>query len=92
MKKILFTILLVIPLLVIGQSTKQKIITKLIIADATENGKNITEHILDQEAYLAIYTEDGTTLNMANIWKKNSTTSFGRIFDKKYHKTDKSTN
>ena len=87
MKKILMTAFLFLPLIIFGQIEKSKIISKLIIADAKENGVDITQHILDQQAYLAFYTIDDQNLYMANVWVRNATNSFGRIFDKKYHKS-----
>lgn len=88
MKKSLITLFLFLPFIILGQIEKPKIISKLIISDAKENDIDITEHILDQQAYLAFYTEDGKNLSMANVWVKNATNSFGHIFDKKYHKSE----
>lgn len=95
MKKIIITILFFIPFTIIAQIDKQKILSKFIISDATENGRDITEYILDQQAYLVFYTREDTdneNLYMANVWIKNGTNSFGRIFDKKYHKSSETSN
>jgi hypothetical protein len=91
MKKTLIVILICLPTIIVGQIEKQKTISKLIISDATENGKDITEYILDQQAYLAFYTVDDTdkeNLCMANVWAKNNSNSYGRVFDKNYHKSE----
>ena len=69
-----------------GQTSEQKTITKLIISDAKENGIDISQHIIEQQAYLAFYLLEDKSLCLANVWAKNNSSSFGRIFDKKYHK------
>lgn len=88
MKKSLITLFLFFPFIILGQIENPKIISKLIISDAKENNIDITEYLLDQQAYLAFYTIDGKNLSMANVLVKNGTNSYGRIFDKKYHKSE----
>lgn len=87
MRKSLILLLLFFPLLIIGQIGEQKIISKLIISDATENGVDIAQRIIGQHAYLAFYLLEDKSLCLANVWVKNNSSSFGRIFDKKYHKS-----
>lgn len=86
-KKSIILLLLFFPLLLIGQIREQKTIAKLIISDATENGVDITQTIIEQETYLALYVLKDESLCLANVWRKNNSSSYGRIFDKKYHKS-----
>lgn len=87
LKKSIILLLLFFPLLIIGQIGEQKTICKLIISDATENGVDITQSIIEQQAYLAFYLLEDKSLCFANVWVKNNSNSFGRIFDKNYHKS-----
>ncbi|MHA8060987.1 hypothetical protein PQG22_06900 [Aquirufa beregesia] len=62
-------------------SQKQKIVAKFIITDVTENGVNTTKVYLDNKAYTVFYTVNGDNrLNMANVWDKSDTQSFGPVY------------
>lgn len=85
MKKILTIFTLIIGSnYALSQNDTQETLAKLYITECTENGKNITEFLLEQNAFLAFYTIN-KNLYLSNFWKKNDTQSAGRVY-----KTDKS--
>lgn len=81
MKKLILGILLLSCVIAFGQNNKQKTLSKFIISDATDNGNDITEHILDERGYLVFYTSIDNKLYMANVRQKNDTQSFGRLYN-----------
>ena len=83
MRKVILVILIFVPTIIIGQIDKQKIISKFVISNGTKNGSDITELLLEQQAYLVFYTEDDNSLCLANVWVKNNSKSYGKVFDKK---------
>lgn len=87
MKKTILGILLILfSITTFGQNNTQKTLSKFIISDATENGNDITETILDQKAYLVFYTNNDNNLYMANVWQKNNSQSFGRLYNTEHKK------
>ena len=86
-KIIIIGILLILsPFVTFGQNTTQETLSKFIISDATDNGTDITETILDQRGYLVFYTNNDNNLYMANVWQKNDTQSFGRLYNTEHKK------
>lgn len=86
MKKTTFTILIIIfPILFFGQNNKQKTLSKFIISDATRNGIDMTETILNQRGYIVFYTNDSNNLFMANAREKKDTQSFGRLYNTEHN-------
>ena len=69
-----------------AQNNNQVTLSKFIITDASKNGNDITETILEQNAYLVFYTDAEKNLFMANIWEKNDTQSFGRLYNTEHKK------
>lgn len=86
MKKLFLGILLIINAITFAQTNKQEVLSKFIITDATTNGNDITETILDQRAYLVFYTNNDNNLYMANVWQKNNSQSFGRLYNTEHKK------
>jgi hypothetical protein len=86
MKKLILGILLILNAIAFGQTNKQETLSKFIISDATDNGNDITETILDQRGYLVFYTKNDNSLYMANVWQKNDTQSFGRLYNTEHKK------
>lgn len=81
MKKILFIILICLPIVLYGQATEQKTLAKFIITDATENGVDITPIIVNAGAYTVFYTsEDDGLIYMANVWAGSNSQSFGPMY------------
>lgn len=63
------------------QKANTKTVAKFIITDATENGVDITPHLLREEAFLAFYTKSGDELlYMANVWPKSKSQSYGPVY------------
>ena len=86
MKKFILVILLIINTIVFGQTNSQETLSKFIISDASKNGNDITETILEQNAYIVFYTNNDNNLYMANVWSKNNSQSFGRLYNTKHKK------
>ena len=59
---------------------QQKDIAKFIVTKATNNGKDETKLLVSQKAYTVFYKKEDGNLYMANVWVKNKSQSFGRIF------------
>lgn len=67
-----------------SSNSKQNIIAKFIITDASKNGVDNTSLILDQAAYTVFYTsENDGLIYMANYWPKNKSQSFGPMYSAK---------
>ena len=86
MKKIILLITLTMNAILFAQNNNQVTLSKFIITDASKNGNDITETILEQNAYLVFYTDAEKNLFMANIWEKNDTQSFGRLYNTEHKK------
>ena len=86
MRKLFLIILLITNTITFAQSNKQEVLSKFIITDASSNGNDITETILDQRAYLVFYTKNDNNLYMANVWPKDNSQSFGRLYNMEYNK------
>jgi hypothetical protein len=87
MKKIIISYFLIIfQVALFSQNNTQETLSKFIISDATKNGNDITETILDQNGYLVFYTKNDNNLYMANVWQKNDTQSFGRLYNNELKK------
>ena len=69
-----------------AQNNNQETLSKFIITDASDNGNDITETILEQNGYLVFYTDAEKNLFMANVWEKNDTQSFGRLYNTEHKK------
>lgn len=87
MRKIISVILIFVPTIIIGQIDKQKIISKFVITNGTKNGNDITELLLEQQAYFVFYREYDNSLCLANVWVKNNSKSYGKVFDNKDEKS-----
>lgn len=59
---------------------QQKTLAEFIITDASFNNEDNTEIILEQGAYSVFYTTNDGNLYMANVWKKNNSQSYGRLY------------
>jgi len=68
----------------------QETLSQFIILDASHNGNDITETILEQKGYLVFYTNNDNNLYMANVWPINDTQSFGRLYNTEYKKSKES--
>jgi hypothetical protein len=86
MKKIILLITLTINAILFAQNNNQVTLSKFIITDASKNGNDITETIFEQNGYLVFYTDAEKNLFMANVWKKNDTQSFGRLYNTEHKK------
>lgn len=86
MKKIILLITLTINAILFAQNNNQVTLSKFIITDASKNGNDITETILEQNGYLVFYTDAEKNLFMANVWEKNDTQSFGRLYNTEHKK------
>ena len=86
MKKIILLITLSLNAILFAQTNNQETLSKFIITDASDNGNDITETILEQNAYLVFYTDAEKNLFMANVWEKNDTQSFGRLYNTEHKK------
>lgn len=86
MKKIILLITLTLNVILFAQNNNQVTLSKFIITDASDNGNDITETILEQNAYLVFYTDAEKNLFMANVWEKNNTQSFGRLYNTEHKK------
>lgn len=86
MKKIILLITLTLNAILFAQNNKQETLSKFIITDASDNGNDITETILEQNGYLVFYTDAEKNLFMANVWEKNDTQSFGRLYNTEHKK------
>jgi hypothetical protein len=59
----------------------QETLAKFVITDASDNGNDITPHILKEGAYIVFYTSDNDGLiYMANCWPKSNSQSFGPMY------------
>jgi hypothetical protein len=85
-KKIISFFLIIFQVAVFSQNNTQETLSKFIISDATKNGNDITETILDKNGYLVFYTNNDNNLYMANVWQKNDTQSFGRLYNNEHKK------
>lgn len=85
-KKIIYTLLIFLPLFVMSQSNAQKTFAKFIVLDASTNGVDETEYLLDQGAYTVFYTTEDNFLYMANVWPKDGTQSYGRLYASEHKK------
>ena len=63
-----------------------KPLAKFIITDATNNNQEMTEDLLEQNAYTVFYTTGHGDLNMANVWPKEDSQSYGRLYASKSQK------
>lgn len=86
MKKITLLITLTLNAILFAQNNNQETLSKFIITDASKNGNDITETILEQNGYLVFYTDAEKNLFMANVWEKNDTQSFGRLYNTEHKK------
>jgi hypothetical protein len=86
MKKIILIITLTLNAILFAQNNNQETLSKFIITDASDNGNDITETILEQNGYLVFYTDAEKNLFMANVWEKNDTQSFGRLYNTEHKK------
>jgi hypothetical protein len=86
MKKIILLITLTLNAILFAQNNNQVTLSKFIITDASDNGNDITETILEQNGYLVFYTDAEKNLFMANVWEKNDTQSFGRLYNTEHKK------
>jgi hypothetical protein len=86
MKKIILIITLSLNAILFAQNNNQETLSKFIITDASDNGNDITETILEQNGYLVFYTDAEKNLFMANVWQKNDTQSFGRLYNTEHKK------
>lgn len=86
MKKIILIITLSLNAILFAQNNNQETLSKLIITDASDSGNDITETILEQNGYLVFYTDAEKNLFMANVWEKNDTQSFGRLYNTEHKK------
>lgn len=86
MKKIIILLTLTLNSILIAQNNNQVTLSKFIITDASDNGNDITETILEQNGYLVFYTDSEKNLFMANVWEKNDTQSFGRLYNTEHKK------
>ena len=86
MRKFILLITLTLNAVLFAQNNKQETLSKFIITDASDNGNDITETILEQNAYLVFYTDVEEKLFMANVWEKNNTQSFGRLYNTEHKK------
>ena len=86
MKKIILLITLSLNAILFAQTNNQETLSKFIITDASDNGNDITETILEQNGYLVFYTDAEKNLFMANVWEKNDTQSFGRLYNTEHKK------
>lgn len=86
MKKIILLITLTLNTILFAQNNNQETLSKFIITDASDNGNDITETILEQNGYLVFYTDAEKNLFMANVWEKNDTQSFGRLYNTEHKK------
>lgn len=86
MKKIILLITLTLNAILFAQNNNQETLSKFIITDASDNGNDITETILEQNGYLVFYTDAEKNLFMANVWEKNDTQSFGRLYNTEHKK------
>lgn len=62
---------------------QQKTLAKFIITEASINKVDKSETILDQRAYSVFYINKDGSLYMANVWAKNNSQSFGRLYSRK---------
>lgn len=68
---------------------KQNKIAKFIITDVSQNGKNVSEDYLENNAYTILYSVTGDKrIHMANVWPKSNSQSFGPIFSLENSKID----
>lgn len=81
MKKPLFSILILSCLVYnisFGQEREEVTLGKFIITHAEVNGLDVTQELLDAEAYTAFYMyENEEGLHMANVWPKKNSQSYG---------------
>lgn len=74
-------------------SQVQNTIAKFIITNANENGKNISETLINNDSFTVFYTIKGDErMQMANVWKKSNTQSYGPTYlysDETINETDK---
>lgn len=83
MKNIFLVISLLIPCVFFGQD-KLSIVTTFNVTDGKKNGIDITETLIEQDSYLVLYkTGNSKELFLANIWKKDNSQSYGRIYNLK---------
>ncbi|WP_034889491.1 hypothetical protein [Gillisia sp. Hel_I_29] len=80
MKKITFLLFLLFFNISFCQETKEDVIAKFIIKDASHNGVDVTPQILSENAFVVLYKTDEKVL-MANVWSKSNSQSSGRIYN-----------
>jgi hypothetical protein len=83
MKKLKFSLLLIIMMLCLADNTyaqKQKIDIKMVVLDAKQNGNNISDLYLKRKQFLTIYNNEDNELLFANVSGVNDDQSFGDMF------------
>jgi hypothetical protein len=62
----------------LGQDRQEEVLGKYIITDAKMNGVDVTQEILEAEAFTVFYMyENEEGLHMANVWPKKNSQSYG---------------
>lgn len=70
---------------------QQKTIAKFQITDGTVNGEDVTPTLINENAYLVIYSiVENNDLCMANFWQTSKSQSFGSIYAIEEKKIDES--
>lgn len=77
----------------IAQEQNIEFLEKFIILEATENGEDITRHLLAEEAFLSLYEIPGKeSVYFANVWPREKTMSHGIVYGaelKEFPETEK---
>ncbi|MEL4456708.1 hypothetical protein [Lutimonas vermicola] len=64
----------------LGQDRQEVALGKYIITDAKMNGVDVTQEILEAEAFTVFYMyENEEGLHMANVWPKKNSQSYGSV-------------
>ena len=105
MKKLLFTLALLVSFNSFGQSTatvnsnvfdnNKESFGKLYITNSLENQYDTTKTTLEAGAYMVFYAnaiadKDNTGLFMANVWPNNDSQSYGKTYNHKVFETPSS--
>jgi hypothetical protein len=63
------------------KKASQEAIATFEINDARDNGDDITQEVLENNARLVLYkSSDGKEIMLSNYWEKSNSQSFGRIY------------
>lgn len=89
MKNYVFNVIAVISMILsmslntYAQNQEQKEVARFYVTNATTNGVDITEDVLDGGAFTVFY-EIGNITYMANCFANNNSQSYGRIYNMQY--------